>query len=108
MMIPRRKSERFTYDIAYLTANPLINSLNGTPIEMQLGVEAEKSTLIDVCATGVKMHHRSVNFIHTTATHGNLTSIMTSKCRVLHYSGHGLDGQLAFENEPETGSSHIG
>jgi len=50
---------------------------------------------------------RELCVAHQTATTGNLIKAMTHKCNVLHYSGHGFPGYLAFEDENSVGDTHM-
>jgi len=99
-----------TYDIAYMTSNPLVWTewKNGNrtrkPLRTLLNIDEEKSQLIDCCKKSIDGKRRTLKFVHRIATNGNLTQLMVQRTKVLHYSGHGIKGKLAFENEAETGS----
>jgi len=99
-----------TYDIAYMTSNPLVwtELKNGKrsqkALRNLLNIDEEKSQLIDCCKKSIDGKRRTLKFVHRIATNGNLTQLMVQRTKVLHYSGHGIKGKLAFENEAETGS----
>eukprot|EP00494_Astrolonche_serrata_P022562 UN22819 len=91
-----------------MTSNPLVHrsgDLSGDKVSpmLPLGIAKEKQRLIQT----LRESGKNVKFIHQIATHGNMGRLMVSRCRVLHFSGHGVEGQLAFESDQSIGETQL-
>ena len=86
-----------TLHIAHLSSTPLIRKdRHGrrTPLE-QLDVKLEKRLLL----RSLREAGRQVRVRFETATSDNLRKMVTMGTRALHYSGHGLENELVFQDK---------
>eukprot|EP00946_MAST-07B_sp_MAST-7B-sp1_P005406 g5406.t1 len=87
--------------IAYLSSAPLVAQRDarrhhGDSQEAlgQLDLTREKRMLVDA----LHESRRDVSIRFDNATSDNLSKVLTLGCRALHYSGHGVEGELVFED----------
>lgn len=85
-------------DICYLASWPLVQAAGGgaeaaRPIE-RLDFETERENLRET----IRTTRRRVRLRMDYATSNTLRTVVTLGCRAIHYTGHGMRGQLAFED----------
>jgi hypothetical protein len=81
------------YRLAYLYASPLIEPRTGSEIEI---LDTQKE--IEILRQCLRESNRRIYFKVDVATPQNLRSIATIGAVMIHYSGHGIPGELVFED----------
>ena len=81
------------YRLAYLYASPLIEPRTGSEIEI---LDTQKE--IEILRQCLRESGRRLYFKVDVATPQNLRAIATIGAVMIHYSGHGIPGELVFED----------
>ena len=93
------RSPSLPLHIAHLSSAPLVAKRDdcgsASPEAVgQLDLTREKRMLLDA----LRESRRGVSMRFDTATSDNLIRVLTLGARALHYSGHGVEGRLVFED----------
>ena len=90
-------SKKYMLHIAHLASAPLVAQRDdrGAPEAVgQLDLTREKRMLLEA----LRESRRSVSMRFDTATSDNLIRVLTLGAKALHYSGHGVENRLVFED----------
>jgi len=92
------------YDIGYITSAPLVYRTMSKIHPLEELDLAKDENLLKKC---LQESEKNFKVVKCSASILNLFSICNKGCTVLHYSGHGVRGSLAFESNKEIGTTQF-